>query len=73
MYESEWILEQAFKDIVGDAHVLVDEEALYRYAHDETEDLHFPPDLVLRPGRMVRRERSYMSRQSFAASRVGRR
>ena len=41
---------QAFKDIVGDAHVLVDEEALDRYAHDETEDLHFPPDLVLRPG-----------------------
>jgi len=41
---------QAFKDIVGDAYVLVDEEALDRYAHDETEDLHFPPDLVLRPG-----------------------
>src|SRR6195952_2531167 len=39
----------AFRKIVGEAHVLIDEEALDHYAHDETEDLHFPPDMVLRP------------------------
>ena len=39
-----------FKKIVGDAWVFVDEESLDKYAHDETEDLHFPPDLVIKPG-----------------------
>lgn len=40
----------SFKKIVGDQNVFVDEEALHNYAHDETEDLHFLPDVVLKPG-----------------------
>ena len=38
-----------FKTILGDKYVLVDEESLQNYSHDETEDLHFPPDVVLKP------------------------
>ncbi len=38
-----------FKQIVGDAYVFVDEESLHDYAHDETENLHFPPDMVIKP------------------------
>ncbi len=38
-----------FKQIVGNDHVLFDDEALDKYAHDETEDLYYLPELVLRP------------------------
>ena len=38
-----------FKNIVGEKYVLVDDESLYKYSHDETEDLHFLPDVVLKP------------------------
>ncbi len=38
-----------FRDMVGAANVLTDEESLNRYAHDETEDLHFLPEVILRP------------------------
>ncbi len=38
-----------FKKIVGDNYVFVDEETLNNYAHDETENLHFLPDTVLKP------------------------
>ena len=38
-----------FKTIVGDANVYMDEESLNHYAHDETENLHFLPDIVLKP------------------------
>lgn len=40
---------ESFKKISGDAYVLVDEESLDHFSHDETEDLHYPPDLVIRP------------------------
>ncbi len=40
---------EAFKKIVGDNYVFVDEEVLNNYAHDETEDLHFLPDVVIKP------------------------
>jgi glycolate oxidase len=40
---------EAFKNIVGDAFVFVDEEVLDNYSHDETEDLHFLPDVVIKP------------------------
>jgi glycolate oxidase len=40
---------EAFKKIVGDAFVLADEDSLAHYSHDETEDLRFPPDVVLKP------------------------
>ncbi|RAI99916.1 glycolate oxidase [Chitinophaga skermanii] len=38
-----------FIDILGEANVYVDDENRARYAHDETEDLHFLPEVVLKP------------------------
>ncbi|GAB4094398.1 FAD-binding oxidoreductase [Flaviaesturariibacter terrae] len=38
-----------FRGIVGEDHVFVDPEVLDAYASDETEDLHFLPDVVLKP------------------------
>lgn len=38
-----------FRQIVGEAFVLVDNESLNDYGHDETEHLLYPPDVVLRP------------------------
>ena len=38
-----------FKKISGDQFVLVDDEALHNYGHDETENLVFLPDVVIRP------------------------
>jgi len=40
---------QQFKDIVGNEHIFTDEESLQHYAHDETEDLKFPPEVVIKP------------------------
>ncbi len=40
---------QQFKTIVGDGYVMADEESLHHYAHDETENLHFLPDVVIKP------------------------
>ena len=37
-----------FKKILGEKYVLIDEESLHHYSHDETEDLHFLPDVVLK-------------------------
>ena len=37
------------KRIVGDAFVFVDDENKNKYAHDETENLHFLPDIVIKP------------------------
>ena len=37
------------KKTVGEEYVLLDEESLRNYSHDETEDLHFLPDVVLKP------------------------
>ena len=39
----------SFKNIVGHNYVLVDDESLNNYAHDETENLHFLPDVVIKP------------------------
>ncbi len=39
----------AFKTILADKYVLVDEEQLDRCASDQTEDLHYSPEIVLRP------------------------
>jgi glycolate oxidase len=38
-----------FKKITGDTYVFADEESLNNYAHDETENLHFLPDIVIKP------------------------
>jgi glycolate oxidase len=45
------VLEQveAFRAIVGDPYVFVDSEVLHQYSHDETEDLHYLPDVVIKP------------------------
>jgi glycolate oxidase len=40
---------EAFKKIAGEKMVLVDEESLHHYSHDETEDLHYLPDVVIKP------------------------
>ncbi|MEI7965723.1 MAG: FAD-linked oxidase C-terminal domain-containing protein [Chitinophagaceae bacterium] len=40
---------ESFKKIVGAEYVAVDQESLDQYAHDETENLHYPPDVVIRP------------------------
>lgn len=40
---------QQFKSIAGDRYVRVDEETLAAYGHDETENLLFLPDVVIRP------------------------
>lgn len=40
----------AFKKICGDDFVLVDEESLHNYSRDQTEDLYFLPDVVIKPG-----------------------
>ncbi len=39
----------AFKKIVGDQYVFTDEETLDLCAKDETENLHFLPDIVIKP------------------------
>ncbi|MBS1741709.1 MAG: FAD-binding protein [Bacteroidetes bacterium] len=39
----------AFKEICGENFVCTDVESLNNYAHDETENLHFLPDIVLKP------------------------
>ncbi|MBL7702771.1 MAG: FAD-binding protein [Ferruginibacter sp.] len=38
-----------FKNIVGETYVFADAESLNNYAHDETENLHFIPDIVIKP------------------------
>lgn len=43
------VIEQ-FRQIVGDAHILLDEKRKEDYGHDKTEDYFFPPDVVLKPG-----------------------
>ncbi|MFI5133332.1 MAG: FAD-binding oxidoreductase [Chitinophagales bacterium] len=40
---------EAFKKIVGEKFVFIDEESLNHYSHDETEDFHYPPEVVLKP------------------------
>jgi glycolate oxidase len=40
---------KAFEEIIGASFVLISEEARQAYDHDETENLHFLPDVVLKP------------------------
>ena len=39
----------AFKTIIGEQYVFADEENLYKYSHDETEALHYLPEVVVKP------------------------
>src|SRR5437660_727887 len=40
---------EAFRQIVGDKHIVMDEESLRQYGHDETEHLYYLPQIVLKP------------------------
>lgn len=40
---------EVFEGVLGKGHVLRDDTALLKYGRDETEDLFFPPEAVLRP------------------------
>jgi glycolate oxidase len=40
---------QSFKSILPEEDVMLDEESLLNYGSDETEDLSFPPEVVLKP------------------------
>jgi glycolate oxidase len=40
---------ESFRKIVGDEFVVVDEESLRHYSHDETETLSFLPEVVIKP------------------------
>jgi glycolate oxidase len=40
---------ESFRKIAGNANVIVDEETLLQYAHDETENLVFLPEVVIKP------------------------
>ncbi|MEO7445959.1 MAG: FAD-linked oxidase C-terminal domain-containing protein [Ferruginibacter sp.] len=40
----------SFKAIIGDEYVCTDDEAREKYGKDETENLVFPPDIVVKPG-----------------------
>ncbi|HXC05739.1 MAG TPA: FAD-linked oxidase C-terminal domain-containing protein [Bacteroidia bacterium] len=40
---------EAFRKILGESHIFTDNADLLAYGHDETEDLNFPPELVLKP------------------------
>lgn len=40
---------QAFKLIVGDEYIFTDEESFLKYGKDETEHLHFNPEVVAKP------------------------
>lgn len=41
---------EKLKTIVGDAFVFTDDDTRVNYGHDETEDLNFPPSVVVKPG-----------------------
>ncbi len=40
---------ETFRNILGENYVFTDEESLNNYAHDETENLHFLPDIIIKP------------------------
>jgi glycolate oxidase len=39
----------SLKNILGENYVFTDDENRNHYAHDETENLHFLPDIVIKP------------------------
>ena len=39
----------SIKKIIGDNYVFIDDENRNKYAHDETENLHFLPDIIIKP------------------------
>ena len=43
------ILDEFFH-LLGKESVLTDKESLFKYGHDETENLSYPPELLVKPG-----------------------
>lgn len=41
---------QELKQIVGESYIFTDQSTLFDYSHDHTEDLSFPPHVVVKPG-----------------------
>ena len=39
-----------FKNVIGEAFVFTDEESIQHYSHDETENLQYFPEVILKPG-----------------------
>jgi glycolate oxidase len=39
----------SIQNIIGEAYVFIDDDSKNNYAHDETENLHFLPDIVVKP------------------------
>ena len=44
------LIVEKLKETVGEKYVLTETEAIEKYAHDETEDFRFYPDIVVKPG-----------------------
>lgn len=40
---------KSLQQVAGESYVLTDDESLKNYGHDETEDLNFPPQVVVKP------------------------
>lgn len=59
-----------FRDLLGEAFVITSKEGLERYAKDETEDLRFYPDAVLKPERAeeISRILRYCNEQQIAVT-----
>ena len=38
-----------FQSVVGESNIFYSEESLKEYSHDETEDLFFPPEVIIKP------------------------
>jgi hypothetical protein len=38
-----------FRSVIGDEYVVTSADGLARYSKDETEDLRFPPEVVIKP------------------------
>ena len=44
------VLVLAFTNIVGEQNIFVDDISMQKYGRDETEDLFYPPQVVVTPG-----------------------
>lgn len=62
-----------FEKIIDVAYVFYDKESLDNYAQDETEDLHFPPEVLLKPGTTeeVSRIMSYCNENNIPVTPIG--
>jgi len=56
-----------FKALIGEANVLYDAESIEKYSHDQTEDLHFYPEIILKPSSAeeISSILKYCNQQSF--------